>query len=65
MAAVGAPPVDEYMQMMSDGGAKFYACKMSADMYDLKREDLLDYVEDIVTVTQFLEMTEDSQIIFI
>lgn len=65
MAKVGAPPVDEYMQMMSDGGAKFYACKMSVDMFDLKKEDLLDYVEDIVTVTKFLEMTGDSQIIFI
>jgi len=65
MAKVGAPPVDEYMQMMSDGGAKFYACKMSADMFELKKEDLLDYVEGIVTVTEFLEMTGDSQIIFI
>ena len=29
IAEVGAPPVREYLQMLVDGGAKLYACKMS------------------------------------
>jgi peroxiredoxin family protein len=65
MAAVGAPPVGEYLQMLVDGGAKLYACKMSVDMMDLKKEDFVDGVLDIVTASDFLDMTEGAQIIFI
>ncbi|MCJ7511399.1 MAG: DsrE/DsrF/DrsH-like family protein [Anaerolineales bacterium] len=65
MAGVGAPPVPEYLQMMVDGGAKLYACKMTGDMMGLKKEDYIDAVADIVTVNEFLDMTEDAQIIFI
>ena len=65
IAEVKAPPVDEYLQMLVDGGAKLYACKMSVDMFGLKKEDFVDGVLDIVTASDFMDMTEDSQIIFI
>ena len=62
---VGAPPVDEYLQMMVDGGAKLYACKMSVDMFGLKKEDFVEGVEDIVTASDFMDMTDGAQLIFI
>jgi peroxiredoxin family protein len=62
---VGAPPVREYMQMLVDGGAKLYACKMSVDMMGLKMEDFVDGVCGIVTASDFLDMAEGAQIIFI
>jgi peroxiredoxin family protein len=65
MKGLKVPTVREYLEMMVDGGAKLYACKMSVDMFDLKKEDFIEGVEDIVTVGDFLDMTEDSQIIFI
>lgn len=65
MGAVGAPPVREYLQMLVDGGAKLYACKMSADMMGLKKEDFVDGVIDIVTAGDFMDMTEGAQIVFI
>jgi peroxiredoxin family protein len=65
IAGVGAPTVPEYLQMMADGGAKLYACKMTADMMGLGKEDYIDGVAGVVTVNEFLDMTEDSQIIFI
>ncbi len=65
IAGVGAPTVPEYLQMMVDGGAKLYACKMTVDMMGLKKEDFIDGVGDIVTVNDFLDMTEGSQIIFV
>ena len=65
MAKVGAPPVDEYLQMLVDAGAHLYACKMSVDMFNLKKEDFVEGVEDIVTAGDFMDMTEGSQIIFI
>jgi peroxiredoxin family protein len=65
MKDLGVPPVREYMQMLVDGGAKLYACKMSVDMMDLKMEDFVDGVQAIVTAGDFMDMTEGAQIIFI
>jgi peroxiredoxin family protein len=62
---VGAPPVDEYLEMMVDGGAKLYACKMSVDMFGQSMDDFVDGVEAIVTAGDFMDMTEGAQIIFI
>jgi peroxiredoxin family protein len=59
------PTVREYLQMMMDAGARLYGCKMTSDMCGLKKEDLLDGVIDIVTASDFIDMTEGSQIIFI
>jgi peroxiredoxin family protein len=65
IAGVGAPPVGEYLQMLVDGGAKLYACKMSVDMMGLKKEDFVDGVLDIVTASDFMDMTHGAQVIFI
>lgn len=65
MANLKVPPVREYLEMMVDGGAKLYGCKMSVDMFGLKKEDFIDGVIDIVTASDFMDMTEGAQIIFI
>jgi len=62
---VDAPSIREYMEMLVDGGAKLYACKMTVDMMGLKQEDFIDGVLGIVTVSDFIDMTEGAQIIFI
>ena len=65
MEALQVPPVREFMQMLVDAGAKIYACKMSVDMFGLKKEDFIPGVIDIVTAGDFIDMTADSQVIFI
>ena len=65
MEDLKVPPVREYLGMLVDAGAKLYACKMSVDMMDLKKEDFIDGVEDIVTAADFIEMSEGAQVIFI
>ncbi len=65
IAEVEAPPVREYLQMLVDGGAKLFACKMSVDMMGLKKEDFVEGVQDVVTAADFMDMTEGAQIIFI
>jgi peroxiredoxin family protein len=65
IAEVGAPPVREYLQMLVDGGAKLYACKMSVDMMGLSMDDFVEGVEAIVTAADFMDMTEGAQIVFI
>ncbi len=65
MKKLGVPTVREYLEMLSDAGANMYACKMSVDMFQLKKEDFLPCVKDIVTAGDFMDMTEGAQIIFI
>ncbi len=65
MKDLEVPPVSEYLQMLVDAGAKLYACKMSVDMMGLKKEDFVDGVIDIVTASDFMDMTDGAQIIFI
>jgi peroxiredoxin family protein len=65
IAEVGAPPVDEYLEMMVDGGANLYACKMSVDMFGLSMDNFVDGVQGIVTAGDFMDMTDGAQIIFI
>jgi len=65
MKELEVPPVSEYLQMLVDAGAKLYACKMSVDMMGLKKEDFVDGVIDIVTASDFMDMTDGAQIIFI
>jgi peroxiredoxin family protein len=62
---VGAPPVGEYLQMLVDGGAELYACKMSVDMMGFTMDNFVDGVKDIVTAGDFMDMTEGAQIVFI
>jgi len=60
------PPVDEFLEMITAGGGEVFACKLAVDMFKLKKEDLSDEVEDIITIGQFYEMAggENTQIIF-
>jgi peroxiredoxin family protein len=65
MEALEVPPVREYLEMLVDAGAQLYACKMSADMFDLEMDDFVDGVIDIVTAGDFMDMTDGAQIVFI
>jgi peroxiredoxin family protein len=65
IAEVQAPPIGEYLQMLVDGGAKLYGCKMSVDLFGLTMDDFVDGVLDIVTAGDFMDMTEGAQIVFI
>ncbi len=62
---IDMPPVEEFLEMLHDAGAKLYACRMAADMMGLSKEDLVPWIEDIVGAMEFLEMAEGAQIIFI
>ncbi len=66
MEKLDIPTVPEFLEMITAGGGEIYACKLAADMFKLKKEDLYEDVIDIITVGQFYEMAggENTQIIF-
>ena len=64
IADLDVPDVPEFVQMIADAGAHLWACKMSVDMMDLTKEDMIDGVEDIISATDFIELSEGAQVIF-
>lgn len=64
MEKLDIPPIPEFIEMLSDSGAKLYACKATVDMFDLKRSDFIDQLEGIITVGDFYQMAGGGQIIF-
>ncbi len=66
MAKLDVPPVDEFLEMFTAGGGEVYACKLAVEMFGLKKEDLWDDVQGILTVGEFYEMCDGdrTQIIF-
>jgi peroxiredoxin family protein len=65
MKELEVPTVREYLEMLSDAGAKMYGCKMTVDMFDIKKEDFLPCIDSVVTASDFNDMSEGAQIIFI
>ena len=59
------PDVPEFLQLISDAGGHLWACRMSADMMHLTKDDLYEGVEDIISASDFIELSEGAQVIFI
>lgn len=64
MEKIDVPPLDEFVEMIVDAGANIYACKMTVDMFKLKQEDFVDGAV-ILGATDFIEISDGAQIIFI
>jgi peroxiredoxin family protein len=66
MARLDIPPVREFLELISDSGGKIFGCRLAMDMFKLKREDLWDRVDGILTVGQFYEHAagEGTHILF-
>ena len=66
MDALDVPPVSEFIELFVAGGGNLYACKLAADMFKVKPEDLNENVKGIITIGEFYEKAggEGSQIIF-
>jgi peroxiredoxin family protein len=65
MAALDIPEVPEFLQQIADSGGHLWACRLSADMQHLEKEDLYDEVEDIISASDFIELTAGAQLLFI
>jgi len=65
IAEVDAPEVPEFLAQIVASGGHLWACRMSADMNHLTKEDLFDEVEDIISASDFIDRTKDAQLLFI
>jgi peroxiredoxin family protein len=65
IADLDVPEVPEFLDVISASGGHLWACRMSADMMKLHEEDLYEGVEGIISATDFIELTEGAQLLFI
>jgi peroxiredoxin family protein len=67
MEKLDIPPVGEFIEILNASGAKLWACKLAMDMFHLKREQLVDEVDDVITVGDFYERAkgENTHLLFI
>ena len=66
MEKLDVPPVSEFLDLITAGGGKVFACKMTVDMFKMTMEDFCEQVSGIITVGEFYEHAagEGSHIIF-
>ncbi|WP_225754427.1 DsrE/DsrF/DrsH-like family protein [Actinotalea sp. Marseille-Q4924] len=65
IADLGVPDVPEFLEQIVAAGGHLWACRMSADMNKLSEADLYDEVEAIISASDFIELTEGAQLLFI
>jgi peroxiredoxin family protein len=59
------PDVPTFLTHLADMGCHLWACKMSVDMFDLTEESMIDELEGILNVSDFIEIIEGAQTMFI
>jgi peroxiredoxin family protein len=59
------PEVPEFLDIIAQSGGHLWACRMSADMMHLTEDDLVETVEGIINASDFIEMTDGAQLLFI
>ena len=62
---IDIPEVPEFLEMITDAGGHLWACKMSADMMHLEEKDLYERVEGVISASDFIDLSEGAQTLFI
>lgn len=57
MEKIDMPDVAEFLDILTASGVRLWACKLAADMFHYKKEDLYEGVEDIITVGDFYKQS--------
>jgi peroxiredoxin family protein len=65
IADLDVPEVPEFLEQIVASGGHLWACRMSADMNHLTEEDLYEEVEGIISASDFIELTDGAQLLFI
>ena len=64
LAKADIPTIPEFLEMIADTGAGLYACKASADLFGLSKDDFVDRIGGIITVGEFYELAAGGQIVY-
>jgi peroxiredoxin family protein len=65
IADLGVPEIPDFLTQIVDAGGHLWACRMSADLNGLSEDDLRDDVEGIINASEFIDLTNGAQLLFI
>lgn len=65
LADLDIPGVRDFLEQIVAAGGHLWACRLSADMNKLTEADLYEEVEGIISASDFIELTEGAQLLFI
>jgi len=67
MEDLDLPPVSEFLEILEASGSELFACKLAMDMFKLKKDDLFEGIQDVLTIGEFYERAkgENTHIVFI
>jgi len=65
IADLGVPTVPEFLDLLEALGVKMWACRMSFDMMKMIEADLHPAVQGVISATDFMELSEGAQTLFI
>jgi peroxiredoxin family protein len=65
IADLGVPEVPDFLDQIVAAGGHLWACRMSADMNKVDETDLRDDVEGIINASEFIELCEGAQLMFV
>lgn len=65
LADLDIPPVRDFLEQIVAAGGHLWACRLSADMNKLTEADLYEEVEGIISASDFIELTDGAQLLFI
>ncbi|MCF4102159.1 DsrE/DsrF/DrsH-like family protein [Gillisia sp. M10.2A] len=60
MDKLDIPPVDEFLEILSDSGVKLWACKLAVDMFHLEEKELIDDLDGILTIGDFYNQADQD-----
>lgn len=65
MADLEIPDVPEFLDLLAAAGANMYACRLTFDMMKVIEADLHPAVKGVISATDFIEISQGAQIVFI
>jgi peroxiredoxin family protein len=65
IADLGVPDVPEFLDLLEAAGVKMWACRMSFDMMKMIEADLHPAVQGVISATDFMDLSEGAQTLFI
>jgi len=65
MTELELPTPHEMVEMLEASGCRLYACELAMKMFGRTDEDLLPQVDSVITATDFFELAEGGQIVFV
>lgn len=65
IADLEVPTVPEFLDLLEASGVKMWACKMTFDMMKLIEADMHPGVQGVISATDFIELADGAQTMFI